>query len=117
MPFIGTFFNMSVQKEVKRVTTKTLGNEKKGEKKISMLTAFTISRWRAWSALPWELMSFWLAIDYNVMAGHETTLPITLDQMIYHASSVIHGTAALVVVSLPFGSTRVIRRGAYAGNS
>ena len=49
----------------------------------------------------------------NVMAGHETTLPITLDQMIYHAQSVVRAASrALVVVDLPFGTYQVIQRGA-----
>ncbi|MCB0820754.1 MAG: 3-methyl-2-oxobutanoate hydroxymethyltransferase, partial [Bacteroidetes bacterium] len=100
---------MSVQKEVKRVTTKTLQEMKKKGEKISMLTAYDFSMARMVDAAGIDVILVGDSAS-NVMAGHETTLPITLDQMIYHASSVIRGTArALVVVDLPFGS--------YQGNS
>jgi 3-methyl-2-oxobutanoate hydroxymethyltransferase len=100
---------MSVQKEVRRVTTKTLQEMKKKGEKISMLTAYDFSMARMVDAAGIDVILVGDSAS-NVMAGHETTLPITLDHMIYHAASVIRGTArALVVVDLPFGS--------YQGNS
>ena len=107
MPFIG--LKMSVQKEVKRVTTRTLQDMKSRGEKIAMLTAYDFSMARVVDAAGVDVILVGDSAS-NVMAGHETTLPITLDQMIYHASSVIRGTQrALVVVDLPFGS--------YQGNS
>ncbi len=107
MPFIAQ--NMSVQKEVKRVTTRTLQDMKSHGEKIAMLTAYDFSMARLVDAAGIDVILVGDSAS-NVMAGHETTLPITLDQMIYHASSVIRGTnRALVVVDLPFGS--------YQGNS
>jgi len=100
---------MSVQKEVKRVTTKTLLEMKLKGERISMLTAYDFSMAKMVDAAGVDVILVGDSAS-NVMAGHETTLPITLDQMIYHASSVIKGTErALVVVDLPFGS--------YQGNS
>lgn len=100
---------MSVQKEVKRVTTRTIQDMKVRGEKISMLTAYDFSMARLVDAAGIDVILVGDSAS-NVMAGHETTLPITLDQMIYHASSVIRGTSrALVVVDLPFGS--------YQGNS
>jgi 3-methyl-2-oxobutanoate hydroxymethyltransferase len=100
---------MSVQKEVKRVTTRTIQDMKVRGEKISMLTAYDFSMARLVDAAGVDVILVGDSAS-NVMAGHETTLPITLDQMIYHASSVIRGTSrALVVVDLPFGS--------YQGNS
>lgn len=100
---------MSVQKEVKRVTTRTLHDMKSRGEKIAMLTAYDFSMARLVDAAGIDVILVGDSAS-NVMAGHETTLPITLDQMIYHASSVIRGTGrALVVVDLPFGS--------YQGNS
>jgi 3-methyl-2-oxobutanoate hydroxymethyltransferase len=100
---------MSVQKEVKRVTTRTLQDMKSRGEKIAMLTAYDFSMSRLVDAAGVDVILVGDSAS-NVMAGHETTLPITLDQMIYHASSVIRGTQrALVVVDLPFGS--------YQGNS
>jgi 3-methyl-2-oxobutanoate hydroxymethyltransferase len=73
-------------------------------KKISMLTAYDYSFARIFDAAGIDVLLVGDSAS-NVMAGHETTLPITLEQMIYHASSVIRGAArALVVVDLPFGS-------------
>jgi 3-methyl-2-oxobutanoate hydroxymethyltransferase len=107
LPFIAQ--NMSVQKEVKRVTTRTLQDMKSHGEKIAMLTAYDFSMARLVDAAGIDVILVGDSAS-NVMAGHETTLPITLDQMIYHASSVIRGTnRALVVVDLPFGS--------YQGNS
>lgn len=101
---------MSVQKkEIKRVTTKTLQEMKQRGEKISMLTAYDFSMAKMVDGGGIDVILVGDSAS-NVMAGHETTLPITLDQMIYHASSVIRGTSrALVVVDLPFGS--------YQGNS
>jgi 3-methyl-2-oxobutanoate hydroxymethyltransferase len=100
---------MSVQKEIKRVTTKTLQQMKNNGEKISMLTAYDFSMAQMVDEAGIDVILVGDSAS-NVMAGHETTLPITLDQMIYHASSVIRGTSrALVVVDLPFGS--------YQGNS
>ncbi|HTE01499.1 MAG TPA: 3-methyl-2-oxobutanoate hydroxymethyltransferase [Mucilaginibacter sp.] len=100
---------MSVNKEIKRVTTHILQEMKNRGEKIAMLTAYDYSM----AAIVDEAgMDIILVGDSasNVMAGHETTLPITLDQMIYHASSVVRAAKrALVIVDLPFGS--------YQGNS
>jgi len=96
---------MSVaKKEYKRVTTKTLVDMKKNGEKIAMLTAYdyTMAKIVDQSGIDVILVGDSAS---NVMAGHETTLPITLDQMIYHASSVIRGIErSLVVVDIPFGS-------------
>lgn len=95
---------MSVHKEVKRVTTHVLQEMKHRGEKISMLTAYDYSMA---SIVDQSGMDIILVGDSasNVMAGHETTLPITLDQMIYHAASVIRAVnRALVVVDLPFGT-------------
>ena len=95
---------MSVNKEVKRVTTNTLLKMKAGGEKISMLTAYDFSFAKIIDSAGIDVILVGDSAS-NVMAGHETTLPITLDQMIYHASSVIRGIArCLVVVDLPFGS-------------
>lgn len=100
---------MSVQKEIKRVTTKTVQEMKRKGEKVSMLTAYDFSMAKMVDEAGVDVILVGDSAS-NVMAGHETTLPITLDQMIYHASSVIRGTQrALVVVDLPFGS--------YQGNS
>lgn len=100
---------MSVNKEVKRITTHILQEMKHKGEKIAMLTAYDFSMA---SVLDDAGLDVLLVGDSasNVMAGHETTLPITLDQMIYHAQGVVRGaTRAFVVVDLPFGS--------YQGNS
>lgn len=77
---------------------------KESGKKISMLTAYDYSFARLFDAAGVDVILVGDSAS-NVMAGHETTLPITLDQMIYHASSVIRGAKrCLVVVDLPFGS-------------
>jgi len=100
---------MSVQKEVKRVTTHVLQAMKAQGEKISMLTAYDFSMARILDEAGVDVILVGDSAS-NVMAGHETTLPITLDQMIYHASSVVRAVRrALVVVDLPFGS--------YQGNS
>ncbi|RFN57915.1 3-methyl-2-oxobutanoate hydroxymethyltransferase [Marixanthomonas ophiurae] len=92
------------KKEYKRITTKTLVDMKKKGEKISMLTAydFTMAKIVDGSGIDVILVGDSAS---NVMAGHETTLPITLDQMIYHASSVVRAIErSLVVVDIPFGS-------------
>lgn len=95
---------MSVNKEVKRITTNTLQKMKVAGEKISMLTAYDFSFARIIDGAGIDVILVGDSAS-NVMAGHETTLPITLDQMIYHASSVIRGVErCLVVVDLPFGS-------------
>ncbi len=100
---------MSVNKEIKRVTTHTLQEFKENGVKISMLTAYDYSMARIIDGAGIDVILVGDSAS-NVMAGHETTLPITLDQMIYHGASVVRGVSrALVVVDLPFGS--------YQGNS
>lgn len=100
---------MSIHKEIKKVTTNTLLELKRAGEKISMLTAYDYTLAQIIDKAGIEVILVGDSAS-NVMAGHETTLPITLDQMIYHASSVIRGVSrALVVVDLPFGS--------YQGNS
>lgn len=100
---------MSINKEVKRITTHTIQKMKVNGEKISMLTAYDFAFAKTFDAAGIDILLVGDSAS-NVMAGHETTLPITLDQMIYHASSVVRGaTRSLVVVDLPFG--------AYQGNS
>lgn len=95
---------MSVNKEIKKVTTNTLQKMKAGGEKISMLTAYDFSFAKIIDNAGIDVLLVGDSAS-NVMAGHETTLPITLEQMIYHASSVIRGVnRCLVVVDLPFGS-------------
>tara|TARA_R100000935_G_scaffold8302_1_gene17289 strand:- start:1002 stop:1820 length:819 start_codon:yes stop_codon:yes gene_type:complete len=96
---------MSVaKKEYKRITTKTLVDMKKKGEKISMLTAYDFTMAKIVDGAGIDVILVGDSAS-NVMAGHETTLPITLDQMIYHASSVVRGiTRSLVVVDIPFGS-------------
>ena len=95
---------MSVNKEVKRITTNTLQKMKTAGEKISMLTAYDYSFARIIDGAGIDVLLVGDSAS-NVMAGHETTLPITLDQMIYHACSVIRGVErCLVVVDMPFGS-------------
>ena len=94
----------SVRKEYKRVTTKSVVEMKANSEKISMLTAYDYTFAKLLDSAGIDVLLVGDSAS-NVMAGHETTLPITLDQMIYHASSVIRGvTRALVVVDLPFGT-------------
>jgi len=95
---------MSVQKEIKKITTNTLQRMKMHGEKISMLTAYDFSFAKIIDNANIDVILVGDSAS-NVMAGHETTLPITLEQMIYHASSVIRGVnRCLVVVDLPFGS-------------
>ena len=100
---------MSTQGEIRRVTTHTLQSMKQHGEKISMLTAYDFSMARIFDDAGIDVLLVGDSAS-NVMAGHETTLPITLDQMIYHAQSVIRACQrCLVIVDLPFGS--------YQGNS
>ena len=96
---------MSVaKKEYKRVTTNSLVEMKANGEKIAMLTAYDFSMAKIVDGAGIDVILVGDSAS-NVMAGHETTLPITLDQMIYHAASVIRAVhRALVVVDLPFGS-------------
>nr|MBP7470973.1 3-methyl-2-oxobutanoate hydroxymethyltransferase [Flavobacterium sp.] len=96
---------MSVaKKDYKRITTKSLIDMKANGEKISMLTAYDYSMAKIVDVAGVDAVLVGDSAS-NVMAGHETTLPITLDQMIYHASSVVRAISrALVVVDLPFGS-------------
>ena len=101
---------MSVQtKEFKKVTTASVQEMKQRGEKITMLTAYDYTMAKMVDHAGTDVILVGDSAS-NVMAGHETTLPITLDQMIYHASSVVRAVErALVVVDLPFGS--------YQGNS
>ncbi|RAK67097.1 3-methyl-2-oxobutanoate hydroxymethyltransferase [Hymenobacter edaphi] len=100
---------MSQHKEIKRVTTHQLLAMKQRGEKISMLTAYDYSMAKILDGAGIDVLLVGDSAS-NVMAGHETTLPITLDQMIYHAASVVRAvTRSFVVVDMPFGS--------YQGNS
>ncbi|MBT7623643.1 MAG: 3-methyl-2-oxobutanoate hydroxymethyltransferase [Flavobacteriaceae bacterium] len=91
-------------KKYRRVTTHTLLEMKQRGEKISMLTGYDYSIAKIIDSSGIDIILVGDSAS-NVMAGHETTLPITLDQMIYHASSVVRGVKrSLVVVDLPFGS-------------
>jgi 3-methyl-2-oxobutanoate hydroxymethyltransferase len=95
---------MSVHKEIKKVTTNVLQEMKQRGEKIAMLTAYDYTMAKIIDSAGIDVILVGDSAS-NVMAGHETTLPITLDQMIYHAGSVIRAIdRALVVVDLPFGS-------------
>lgn len=96
---------MSVHKqEIKKITTHQLQEMKNRGEKIAMLTAYDFSMARIIDAAAVDVILVGDSAS-NVMAGHETTLPITLDQMIYHAASVVRAVKrALVVVDLPFGT-------------
>jgi 3-methyl-2-oxobutanoate hydroxymethyltransferase len=94
---------MSIHNEIKRVTTQSLYKLKKENQKISMLTAYDFSMAKIIDAAGVDIILVGDSAS-NVMSGHETTLPITLDQIIYHASSVIRAAQrSLVVVDIPFG--------------
>ena len=100
---------MSTYQPVKKVTTHTLQEMKNRNEKISMLTGYDFSMARIIDEAGVDVILVGDSAS-NVMAGHETTLPITLEQMIYHAGSVVRAVKrSLVVVDLPFGS--------YQGNS
>jgi len=100
---------MSVHKEIKRVTTHVLSEMKLKGEKIAMLTSYDYSMAKLVDQAGIDVILVGDSAS-NVMAGNETTLPITLDQMIYHGKSVVRAVnRALVVVDMPFGS--------YQGNS
>ncbi len=95
---------MSVQSSLKKVTTHVLSEMKQRGEKISMLTSYDYSMAKLVDEAGIDVILVGDSAS-NVMAGNDTTLPITLDQMIYHAQSVVKGTQrALVVVDMPFGS-------------
>jgi 3-methyl-2-oxobutanoate hydroxymethyltransferase len=95
---------MTNKKKYKRVTVKSLVEMKAANEKISMLTAYDYTMAKIVDGAGVDVILVGDSAS-NVMAGHETTLPITLDQMIYHASSVVRAIdRALVVVDLPFGT-------------
>jgi len=97
------------KKDYKRITTKSLVDMKNNGEKIAMLTAYDYTMAKIVDNAGMDIILVGDSAS-NVMAGHETTLPITLDQMIYHASSVVRAIdRSLIVVDLPFGS--------YQGNS
>jgi 3-methyl-2-oxobutanoate hydroxymethyltransferase len=99
----------AIIKDAKRITTHTIQEMKQAGVPISMLTSYDYSMARILDAAGIDVILVGDSAS-NVMAGHETTLPITLDQMIYHASSVVRAAKrCLVVVDMPFGS--------YQGNS
>lgn len=103
------FMTTNKYKEITRVTTHVLQEMKERGEKISMLTAYDYSMAKIFDEAKIDVLLVGDSAS-NVMAGHMTTLPITLDQMIYHAASVVRAVfRALVVVDLPFGS--------YQGNS
>ena len=100
---------MQVNKEIKKVTTHRLSEMKLRGERISMLTSYDYSMAKLVDEAGVDAILVGDSAS-NVMSGHKTTLPITLDQMIYHATSVVNAvTRALVVVDLPFGT--------YQGNS
>ncbi len=100
---------MSTYKNVRRVTTKVLQAMKENHEKIAMITAYDYSMARLIDAANMDVVLVGDSAS-NVMAGFESTLPITLNHMIYHASSVVRAVnRALVVVDMPFGT--------YQGNS
>ena len=98
-------FQMSTAKKTfKRVTVKSLLEMKQQAEKISMLTSYDFTMAQLVDKAGVDVILVGDSAS-NVFAGHETTLPITLDQMIYHASSVVRGVSrALIVVDIPFGS-------------
>lgn len=107
--FIKKLDTMSVHNNVKKVTTHVLQEMKNAGEKITMLTGYDYTMARIIDRAGIDVILVGDSAS-NVMAGHETTLPITLNEMIYHASSVVRGVdRALVVVDMPFGS--------YQGNS
>src|ERR1700733_6487371 len=95
---------MPVHAEIKKIPTHTLQRMKLNGEKISMITAYDYSFAKIFDAAGIDVILVGDSAS-NVMAGNVTTLPITLDQMIYHASSVVKGVdRAFVIVDLPFGS-------------
>jgi 3-methyl-2-oxobutanoate hydroxymethyltransferase len=100
---------MSIHKEVKKVTTHTLQKMKMNGEKIAMLTAYDFSFAKIFDAAGIDVLLVGDSAG-NVIAGYETTVPVTLEQIIYHAQCVVRGVSrSLVVVDMPFGT--------YQGNS
>lgn len=94
---------MSVNKEIKKVTTSQIRKMKLGGEKISVLTAYDYTMARILDASGVDILLVGDSAG-NVFAGYETTLPMTLDHMIYHTASVVRGTKrAMVLADLPFG--------------
>ena len=94
---------MAPEKEYKKVTTNTIQKMKAAGEKISMITAYDFSFATLFDAAGIDIILVGDSAS-NVMAGHTTTLPITLDQMIYHAQSVVRARErALIVIDIPFG--------------
>lgn len=94
---------MSISKEVRKVTTNTIQKMKMAGEKVSMITAYDYSFAKIFDAAGIDIILVGDSAS-NVMAGHITTLPITLDQMIYHAQSVVRARErCLVVIDIPFG--------------
>lgn len=109
MQFDSKLYAMSVHETVKKVTTHVLFEMKVRGEKIAMLTAYDYSMAKILDRAGIDILLVGDSAS-NVMAGHHTTLPITLNEMIWHASSVVRATQrALVVVDMPFGT--------YQGNS
>ncbi len=99
-----SIYNMSVTKEIKKVTTHRLLEMKQRGEKITMLTAYDYSMARILDSTGVDVILVGDSAS-NIMAGNETTIPITLDEMIYHAKGVARAVKrALVVVDLPFGT-------------
>ncbi len=95
---------MSAHKEIKKITTHTLLRMKKESEKISMITAYDFSFAKLFDKAGIDVILVGDSAG-NVMAGYETTVPVTLEQMIYHAQCVVRGAERpLVVVDMPFGS-------------
>jgi len=95
---------MTLHKEVKKITTHTVQKMKIAGEKIVMLTAYDYSFAKIFDTAGIDILLVGDSAS-NVMAGHETTIPITLDQIIYHAQCVVRGVhRCLVVVDMPFGS-------------
>ena len=100
---------MSIHQTVKRVTTHVFYEMKLKGEKIAMLTSYDYSMARIVDGAGVDIILVGDSAS-NVMAGHETTVPITLDNMIYHAQSVVRAASrALIIVDMPFGT--------YQGNS
>ena len=101
---------MTVHKKVyKKITTHSLQEMKQNKEKISMLTSYDYTLSKIVDSGGVDVILVGDSAS-NVMAGHETTLPITLDQMIYHTASVVRAVdRALIVADMPFGT--------YQGNS
>ena len=101
---------MSIAGNATKITTNTLQEMKREGEKITMLTSYDYSLARLVDAAGIDVILVGDSAS-NVMAGNETTIPITLDHMIYHAQCVVKGVErALVVVDLPFGTYQGIRK-------